>query len=91
MPILSEMVDKTENPVIDIMEEQKAITDMGGTMRLGAYACSLREGSRVAAAYGTEYIEERHRHRYEFNNKYLEAFEKAWYDVPWCKSRNWFS
>lgn len=73
----TEMVDKTENPVIDIMEEQKAITDMGGTMRLGAYACSLREGSRVAAAYGTEYIEERHRHRYEFNNKYLEAFEKA--------------
>ncbi len=73
----TEMVDCTDNPVIDIMEEQKAITDMGGTMRLGAFACSLKEGSRVAAAYGTDYIEERHRHRYEFNNKYFDAFQEA--------------
>lgn len=70
-----EMVDQTTNPVIDIMEEQKAITEMGGTMRLGAFACTLRKGSRTLEAYGTEHIEERHRHRYEFNNDYLEKFE----------------
>ncbi|MFA6830960.1 MAG: CTP synthase [Bacteroidaceae bacterium] len=72
----SEMVDHTNNAVIDIMEEQKAITEMGGTMRLGAFACTIREKSRTAEAYGTEHIEERHRHRYEFNNDYLERFEK---------------
>ena len=63
--------------VIDLMEEQKSITQMGGTMRLGAYECELREGSRVAAAYGAEKkIMERHRHRYEFNNAYQEEYEQ---------------
>ena len=64
--------------VIDLMEEQKSITQMGGTMRLGAYDCELREGSRVYEAYGKEaLIKERHRHRYEFNNAYKEEYEKA--------------
>ena len=87
----SEMDEKTPHNVIDMMEEQKSITQMGGTMRLGAYECELVEGSRVAEAYrgskgkpaadatGTVAaltISERHRHRYEFNNKYKEEYEK---------------
>ncbi|MBO6018426.1 MAG: CTP synthase [Prevotella sp.] len=74
----AEMDDKTPHNVIDIMEEQKTITQMGGTMRLGAYDCELIKGSRVYEAYGEEtLIRERHRHRYEFNNKYKEAYEGA--------------
>ena len=73
----SEMDEKTPHNVIDMMEEQKNITQMGGTMRLGAYECELLKGSRVYEAYGEEtLIKERHRHRYEFNNKYQEEFEK---------------
>ena len=72
----SEMMETPHN-VIDMMEEQKNITQMGGTMRLGAYECELREGSRAAAAYGAEKkIMERHRHRYEFNNAYQEEYEQ---------------
>ena len=72
---------ETKNNVIDIMEEQKNITQMGGTMRLGAYDCELKEGSKVAEAYTAQpnsslTISERHRHRYEFNNKYKEEYEK---------------
>ena len=64
--------------VIDIMEEQKSITQMGGTMRLGAYECELEKGSRAYEAYGKmALIKERHRHRYEFNNAFLEEYEKA--------------
>lgn len=70
-----EMDEKTDHNVIDIMEEQKDITNMGGTMRLGAYECVLREGSKVAAIYGKEYIQERHRHRYEFNNDFQQEYE----------------
>ena len=71
-----EMDEKTPHNVIDIMEEQKNITEMGGTMRLGAYECELVKGSRVYEAYGEEtLIKERHRHRYEFNNKYQEEYE----------------
>ena len=74
----SEMNPDTPHNVIDIMEEQKNITQMGGTMRLGEYPCQLRPGSRVAEAYGgQESIRERHRHRYEFNNKYRKDYEKA--------------
>ncbi len=72
----SEMDSKTPHNVIDIMEDQKNITNMGGTMRLGGYECELREGSRVRAIYNKEIIRERHRHRYEFNNDYAEAFEQ---------------
>ena len=74
----AEMDEKTPHNVIDMMEEQKTITQMGGTMRLGAYDCELREGSRTAEAYGkATSIRERHRHRYEFNNAYKEEYELA--------------
>ena len=71
-----EMDEKTLHNVIDIMEEQKNISNMGGTMRLGAYECVLRQGSRVFNIYKKENIQERHRHRYEFNNEYQKEFEK---------------
>ena len=64
------------HPVIDMMEEQKSITQIGGTMRLGAYDCELKESCRACEAYGgVRQIRERHRHRYEFNNHYQDAFE----------------
>ena len=66
-----------EHPVIALMEEQQDVTDRGGTMRLGAWPCSLEPGRLARAAYGVEQISERHRHRYEFNNKYRDAFENA--------------
>ena len=72
----AEMDDKTPHNVIDMMEEQKNITQMGGTMRLGAYECELVKGSRAWEAYGGQsLIRERHRHRYEFNNKYQQEYE----------------
>ena len=70
-----EMDAETPHNVIDIMESQKNITNMGGTMRLGAYKCNLLAGSRVAEIYGSCEISERHRHRYEFNNKYIDEYE----------------
>ena len=73
----SSEMEATPHPVIDLMEEQKGITAKGGTMRLGAYPCRLREGSKVAEAYGRLDISERHRHRYEFNNDFLAQFEAA--------------
>jgi CTP synthase len=72
-----EMDSKTRYPVIDLMESQKGLKEMGGTMRLGAYKCDLKKGSFAYDAYKKNKISERHRHRYEFNNKYLEKFEKA--------------
>jgi CTP synthase len=71
----SEMEPGTPNPVVHLMEEQKGVNDIGGTMRLGAYPCRLMEGSVARAAYGRDEIRERHRHRYEFNNSYRERFE----------------
>jgi len=73
----TEMNQKSKHPVIDLMEEQKKVVDLGGTMRLGAYPCNLKKGSKVYSVYGKKSISERHRHRYEFNNKYLEQMEKA--------------
>lgn len=67
----------TLHPVICLMEEQKQVTEKGGTMRLGAHPCHLREGSKVRQIYGRAVISERHRHRYEFNNSYRAAFEAA--------------
>jgi CTP synthase len=67
---------KTLAPVIDLMEEQKYVTDKGGTMRLGAYSCLLKKGTKVFEAYKATEISERHRHRYELNNKYLPELEK---------------
>lgn len=71
----SEMDEKTPHNVIDIMESQKNITDMGGTMRLGAYECVLTDGSKVKGIYGKDSVQERHRHRYEFNNSFEQLFE----------------
>lgn len=73
----TEMVVSTPHPVIDLMEDQKEITDKGGTMRLGAYPCTLKKDSLASNAYRSEQISERHRHRYEFNNQYFEQFEAA--------------
>ena len=74
----SSEIDKgTEYPVIDLMADQKKITAKGGTMRLGAYACKLKEDSHAYKAYNESIVYERHRHRYEFNNEYLEAIENA--------------
>ena len=72
-----ELDPQTKYPVIDLMEEQKKVTEKGGTMRLGGYPCALKAGSKAAAAYGTDSVVERHRHRYEFNGAYLEQFEAA--------------
>lgn len=73
----TEMNPDTNEAVIAMMAEQKNITQMGGTMRLGAYDCELRSDSRIASIYGATKISERHRHRYEFNNEFLEAYENA--------------
>lgn len=72
-----EMDPNTANPVIDMMEDQKKLTQMGGTMRLGSYPCKIKKGTRAEEMYGSLKITERHRHRYEFNNAYLKDFEKA--------------
>ena len=71
-----EREEKTDDPVVCLMGEQEGITELGGTMRLGAYRCRLKKGTKVAEAYGSEDISERHRHRYEVNNKYRDALEK---------------
>jgi CTP synthase len=72
----TEMNLETPNPVISMMEDQKKVVMKGGTMRLGAYACTLKKGSKAFAAYQSTNIYERHRHRYEFNNNYYQAFEE---------------
>jgi CTP synthase len=68
-----EFDENTPNPVIDLLEEQQGLSDMGGTMRLGLFDCELVPETRAAAAYGTPTVCERHRHRFEFNNKYREV------------------
>ena len=73
----TEMDQNTTNPVIGMMEEQKKVVNKGGTMRLGAYPCELKKGSKAAAIYGKSKISERHRHRYEFNNQYFDAYNEA--------------
>ncbi|BDD09881.1 CTP synthase [Fulvitalea axinellae] len=73
----TEMDSEAAHPVIDLMEDQKELTQMGGTMRLGAYPCELKEGTLAKQVYDAEIVNERHRHRYEFNNKYLEDLENA--------------
>ena len=73
----TEMDAKTAHPVINMMEEQKKIKMKGGTMRLGAYPCAIKEGTLAHAVYNSRSVSERHRHRYEFNNQYLEQFENA--------------
>ncbi|MEY2692663.1 MAG: hypothetical protein RIT03_1053 [Bacteroidota bacterium] len=73
----TEMNSTTSHPVIDLMEEQKNITDKGGTMRLGSWNCTLQPGSLAHKIYGVPQISERHRHRYEFNGQYLDALQQA--------------
>jgi CTP synthase len=73
----SEFSETTQNPVIHIMNDQIGVDKKGGTMRLGAYPCILKEGSLAKKIYGTEKISERHRHRFEYNNEYKEILENA--------------
>ncbi|MDO4695426.1 CTP synthase [Porphyromonas sp.] len=73
----TEIDPNSTHKVIDIMEDQKSVINLGGTMRLGAYKCHLTQGTKIAEAYGATDIEERHRHRFEFNNKYKDDFEAA--------------
>jgi CTP synthase len=73
----AEVEPDTKHAIIDLMEDQKKVTKKGGTMRLGAYKCEIKRNSKAHQIYGSLKIEERHRHRYEFNNKYLEPMEKA--------------
>ncbi|UAB81106.1 CTP synthase [Marixanthomonas sp. SCSIO 43207] len=73
----TEMNPQTPNPVINLMEDQKSITDMGGTMRLGSWKCDVKADSIIGSVYNSKTIEERHRHRYEYNNKYKEQLEAA--------------
>ena len=73
----TEFDKQTTHPVISLLEEQKHVVEMGASMRLGAYPCRLNPQSRAATAYGCELVQERHRHRYEFNNEFREQFENA--------------
>ena len=73
----TEMNVNTTHPVIDLMEDQKTIEAKGGTMRLGAFPCDIKDGTLAQTIYGTNHVSERHRHRWEFNNKYIGDFEKA--------------
>jgi CTP synthase len=73
----TEMNKSTKHPVINLMESQKGVTEKGGTMRLGAWDCELKKGSKIFNAYKSELISERHRHRFEFNNNYLAQIEAA--------------
>ncbi|MEL6893683.1 MAG: gamma-glutamyl-gamma-aminobutyrate hydrolase family protein, partial [Actinomycetota bacterium] len=77
----TEFDPSTKHPVIDLMLEQRGIEDKGGTMRLGAYYAELAEGSQVEQAYGERVVSERHRHRYEFNDRYRAELEEA---GLWC-------
>jgi len=71
----AEFSTKTAYPVVDLLEEQKNVSKMGGTMRLGSYRCDLKPGTLIHAAYGEDVIHERHRHRYEVNSRYVQSFE----------------
>jgi CTP synthase len=73
----TEIDARTQFPVIDLMDSQRGVTDLGGTMRLGAYVAELMPGSRVAKAYGRDVVSERHRHRYEFNPRFRTRFEES--------------
>jgi CTP synthase len=84
----TEFDKKTKNPVISLLEEQKSVKDKGGTMRLGAYKCKLNKNSFAYKAYKKEIIEERHRHRYEFNNEYKKKFEDAGFKIAGLNPEN---
>ena len=84
----TEMDPETSYPVIDIMEEQKGVQDMGGTMRLGAYPCTIEKGTKAFDVYGKQEVEERHRHRFEFNNQYIKQYQDAGMLTPGINTRN---
>ena len=77
----SEFEPQTTDPVIYLMSDQEGLVDTGGTMRLGVYPCKLINGSRAKKAYGADLVYERHRHRYEVNNKYLDNFAKVGFEA----------
>jgi len=72
-----EVDENAKHPIIHLMEEQKAVSEKGGTMRLGSWKCSILEGSKLADAYKKLHVDERHRHRFELNNEYVSALEEA--------------
>ncbi len=80
VPNSTEFEPKTAHPIISLMPDQHAIADMGGTMRLGSYPCQLTPGTKARAAYGTDEVLERHRHRFEFNNAYRDLLHEAGLD-----------
>jgi CTP synthase len=84
----TEMNTKTSSPVIDLINEQKEVSEKGGTMRLGAYKCEIKDGTKSFQAYKTNIISERHRHRYEFNNKYRINLEKAGLKIAGVNTKN---
>jgi CTP synthase len=84
----TEMDIETPFPVIDIMEEQKSIEDMGGTMRLGSYPCTIEKGTKTFDVYGSSDIAERHRHRYEFNNQFIKQYQDSGMITPGINTRN---
>tara|TARA_B110000495_G_C22455262_1_gene283930 strand:- start:53 stop:529 length:477 start_codon:yes stop_codon:yes gene_type:complete len=84
----TEINAETSFPVIDMMEEQKSIKKMGGTMRLGSYPCEINEASKVYDIYKSNTITERHRHRYEFNNLYIKAFNDNGMKTPGVNPNN---
>jgi CTP synthase len=72
-----EFDEHTPHPVVTLMESQRQVSEKGGTMRLGSYACKIKEGTRARELYGADLVHERHRHRFEFNNAYKAQFESA--------------
>ncbi|GAA3715678.1 CTP synthase [Salinicoccus jeotgali] len=72
----SELDEDTAHPVIDLMPDQKDVVDLGGTLRLGSFPCEIKEGTKARKLYGVSHVDERHRHRYEFNNKYKTQLEE---------------
>ena len=83
-----ELDPETTHPVIALMPDQEDVEDLGGTLRLGAYPCILKEGTRSRELFGKEEISERHRHRYEVNNKYRDEFEAKGMIVAGCSRIN---
>ncbi len=86
----TEFDQDSEYPIIDIMHDQKDIENMGGTMRLGKYTCKLDKGTKAYQAYGSELVDERHRHRYEVNNNLRLQINRKWYATFWNEPRTRF-
>ena len=83
LPNSTEFDKVTPYPVIDLMADQRDVSDMGGTMRLGVYPCHLKAGTRAGNAYDLEVVDERHRHRFELNNEFREMLENSGHGLQW--------